>query len=101
MFHSFRKLCKLLKLQCKSTASGLESAMNGAGSTVKGSTGKMSGALKGVGLAVAGAFAVDKIIGFGVAMVNATAEAQAMEAQFDSVFGELGGQATEVIRWSR
>ena len=93
----FQSAMRTAQSSMQQTASGLESAMNGAGSTVQGSTGKMAGAFKGVALAVAGAFAVDKIVDFGVAMVNATANAVAMNAQFSSVFGSFESQAQSTL----
>jgi hypothetical protein len=54
---------------------------------------KISEAFKKVGTAVATYFAVDKIIDFGVACVEAAADASAMNSQFTQVFGELEGQA--------
>lgn len=61
--------------------------------TAKASSGGISSALKKVGGAVATYFAVDKIKDFGLACINAAADANAANAQFSSVFGELEAQA--------
>lgn len=50
-------------------------------------------AFKKIGTAVVTAFATDKIIGFGTACINATANAQALESQFSQVFGDLSEEA--------
>lgn len=46
---------------------------------------------------LAGAFAVDKIIDFGKVSVAAAAETQAMEAQFEQVFGDMQSDAQSSI----
>ncbi|MEO1815338.1 MAG: peptidoglycan DD-metalloendopeptidase family protein [Acetobacterium sp.] len=56
----------------------------------------MSG-LKAVGGAIAAAFAVDKIIEFGKAAIEAAGSAKAMEAQFTQVFGDLEPMAQDAI----
>lgn len=58
---------------------------------------KMGKAFKGIALAVAGAFAVDKIKDFGVSMIEASATAQAVQAQFTQVFGDIEKDAVGVI----
>lgn len=58
---------------------------------------KVSGAMKGLGVAVAGAFAVDKIKDFGSGLITASADAVALEAQFEQVFGGLGDKANEAM----
>lgn len=56
-------------------------------------SGRISEAFKKVGTAVAAYFAVDKIVDFGVACIQAAADASAMNSQFSQVFGEMEGQA--------
>ncbi|UYO61807.1 hypothetical protein LNN31_13580 [Acetobacterium wieringae] len=56
---------------------------------MSGNAGMLSGVIKGIGTAVAGAFAVQKIVEFGKAVVDAAGSAQAMEAQFSQTFGEM------------
>ena len=57
------------------------------------SEGKISAAFKKVGTAVGAYFAFDKIKDFGVACVNAAADANAAASQFSQVFGDMEGQA--------
>ncbi len=56
---------------------------------------KITEAFKKVGTAVATYFAVDKIVDFGKACIEAAADANAMNSQFSQVFGELEGQAAQ------
>ena len=61
----------------------------------KGSQAKIVESFKKIGAAVATYFAVDKIIEFGGACIDAASDAQAMESQFTQVFGELESQAAQ------
>lgn len=61
------------------------------------SQGKITKAFAKIGTAVAGAFAVDKIKDFGVACIEAAADAGAMNSQFSQVFGEFEEEATESL----
>lgn len=54
---------------------------------------KIGAAFKKIGTAVVTYFAVDKIVNFGKACIDAASDAQAMSSQFTQVFGELEGQA--------
>ena len=56
---------------------------------------KMVESFKKIGSAVVTYFAVDKIVDFGKACIDAAADANAMESQFSQVFGDLEGQAAE------
>ena len=56
-------------------------------------SGKISGAFKKVGAAVATYFAVDKIKDFGLGCLTAAADANAAASQFTQVFGDLEGKA--------
>lgn len=56
---------------------------------------KISAAFKKIGTAVVTYFAVDKIVDFGKACVNAAADANAAASQFTQVFGDLEGEASE------
>ena len=56
---------------------------------------KIVDSFKKIGTAVATYFAVDKIIEFGGACIDAASDAQAMESQFTQVFGELESQAAQ------
>jgi hypothetical protein len=61
------------------------------------SSGKMEGAFKKVGAAVATFFAVDKIKDFGVGCINAAADASAAASQFSQVFGDLESKASSSL----
>lgn len=55
---------------------------------------KIGAAFKKIGTAVVTYFAVDKIVDFGKACVNAAADANAAASQFTQVFGDLEGEAS-------
>ena len=73
----------------KDTAKNVQNSMDGAESAVSSSMGGIKSALKGLAGIVATAFAVDKIIDFGKNMVEVTAEAQALESQYEQVMGNM------------
>lgn len=56
---------------------------------------KMSKAFKRIGTAVAAAFAVDRIAGFGKAIVETAAEVSAEVSAFEQIMGSYSQQATE------
>ena len=56
---------------------------------------KMVESFKKIGSAVVTYFAVDKIVDFGKACIDAAADANAMESQFSQVFGDLEGEAAK------
>lgn len=56
--------------------------------------GKIVNAFKKVGTAVVAYFAVDKIKDFGLACINAAADANAMKSQFTQVFGDMESDAS-------
>lgn len=58
---------------------------------------KISSAFKKIGTAVVTYFAVEKIVNFGKACLDAAANAQAMESQFTQVFGDLEGDAANSL----
>lgn len=60
-------------------------------------TNKMVGFFKKASVAIGTVFAVDKVIDFGKLAVEASANAQALEAQFEQVFGNMQDEATGMI----
>lgn len=64
--------------------------------TVKSSNGMMT-ALKKLATAIGAAFAVQKIKEFGLACLQAAADAEAMAAQFSSVFGQMEEDAQKAL----
>ena len=71
----------------------LEKVTDKAGETADSVVDKFKGAAK----LLAGVFAVDKIIDFGKLAVNAAADAKALQAQFEQVFGDMQGEASEMV----
>lgn len=65
--------------------------------TAESSSNKMESAFKKIGTAVISYFAIDKIKDFGVAMVQASANIQAENAQFEASFGDLSDSATSMF----
>lgn len=61
------------------------------------SEGRMSSAFKKIGAAVAAAFAVDKIVGFGKAIVDAAAEVDAETSAFGQIMGDYTDNAREKL----
>jgi len=59
--------------------------------------GKMVDAFKKIGSAVVTYFAVDKIKDFGLACIEAAADAGAMESQFTQVFGDMESAASDSL----
>lgn len=62
------------------------------------SEGKISGAFKKIGAAVATYFAVDKIKDFGLNCINAAADAEAASSQFTQVFGDMEEKASKSLK---
>ncbi|URN85147.1 peptidoglycan DD-metalloendopeptidase family protein [Acetobacterium wieringae] len=91
----------------KSSKSGTDSIKNGfddIGKSTKGAGSQLSelgqtamNGLKAVGGAIAGAFAVEKIIEFGKAAIEAAGSAKAISSQFTQVFGDLEPAAQQAV----
>lgn len=73
-----------------------QASMDMKASTETASTGMVS-ALKKIGVAVITFLAVDKIINFGSACLQAAADLQAMESQFSQVFGNIESDASAAL----
>jgi len=58
---------------------------------------KITGFFKKAAIAIGTYFAVDKLVNFGKASIEAAASAKAIQAQFDQVFGNVGDQAQDTI----
>ena len=61
------------------------------------SEGRMSSAFRKIGAAVAAAFAVDKIVGFGKSIVDAAAEVDAETSAFGQIMGDYTDNAREKL----
>lgn len=79
--------------------SGLGRDLKKASGEVEGFGSKMKGAFTAIGAAAAAGAAIagGAMLKYGTDAVNAAAEMQAVNAQFDQVFGDLGGKATQVL----
>lgn len=82
------------------TADNLEEvgdASDEAGGKTEKSSGRMSSAFKKIGAAVVAAFAVDKIIDFGKAVVDASATVAAEQSAFEQIMGDYSDTAQKKI----
>lgn len=78
-------------------ADEVEKGLKKASSDSESTASKMTDTFKKAAIAIGSIFAAGKIIDFGKMAVEASANAQAMEAQFEQVFGAMQGQATQMI----
>lgn len=83
--------------EAEQAANEFDNAMEQTGENVDGSSNKMMSTLKKLGAVIVATFAVDKIIEFGKATVNAAAEVAAEEAAFTQIMGEYATQASEKV----
>ena len=74
----------------KSAKDSFNSFTVGAGNSAE----KLTATVKKLGLAIAGAFAGQKIIEFGKSAIQAAADMEAMDSQFSQVFGNFEEQAS-------
>jgi hypothetical protein len=84
----------------KQTAGGIKDKVVDWGKAYKKAddeTNPLKDSLRTIGTLAASAFAIDKLKDFGISAVESAAEATAMNAQFDQVFGDVGGQAQATI----
>lgn len=85
----FQRAMRELQSSLNDTAREVNNAMGNVEENVSDGAGGVKGALKGIALAVAGAFAVDKIVEFGKTMLNTTADIQALDSQYTQVMGGM------------
>lgn len=67
-------------------------------STVETEEPKLGNAFKKIATAVAGAFAIDKIKDFGIAIVNASAEVSAEQSAFSQIMGDYADTASSKLQ---
>lgn len=79
------------------TGKNISSTMGKSTGVVQRSSAVITGALKGIGGAIVGAFAAREVFQFGQSVIEAGASAQAVNAQFDQVFGKLRGNAEKTV----
>jgi len=77
--------------------SGANNAIDDTTGKASKAEGTMSKAFKKIGTAVVAAFAIEKVVSFGKACVEAAASVKAANSQFEQTFGELQDQATAAI----
>lgn len=73
------------------------SQLQGVTGTAKNASSGMGAAFKKIGTALAAAFAVDKIVDFGKAIVNAAAEVGAEQSAFEQIMGDYVDTATAKV----
>ena len=73
--------------------SDAEKGIDGTVGKAKDAGSKITGFFKKAAIAIGTYFAVDKLVNFGKASIEAAASAKAIQAQFDQVFDDLRGQA--------
>ncbi|WPC08604.1 hypothetical protein [Globicatella sp. PHS-GS-PNBC-21-1553] len=93
MANSLFEFMGSVKVKIDEATKNLDEVTEKADKTTSSMESKFKGAIAAIGAMVA----VDKIIDFGKMSVEAAAEAQAMEAQFEQVFGDLQGKAKDMI----
>lgn len=73
----------------RDTGGDISDTMNDADGDTSSASSGIIGSLKGIAVAVAGAFALDKIVGWTSYMLETTSELQAMQGQYDQVMGGM------------
>ncbi len=94
---SFTKSMKDVEKSSKNAGDKISDSMEDASGSVDRSSSAIMGSLKKLGGVLAGAFAVDKLKDFTVSSIEASAEAEALSAQFGQVFGDMQGEATKSL----
>ncbi len=95
---SFQSAMDTVRSSMQNTSNQVESAMQSAENSVTQSAGGIREALKGIAGAIATAFAVDKIIDFGKNLLEVTADAQALESQYEQVMGDMKGSTDKYLK---
>lgn len=72
--------------------------INGVTQTAEKSESRMTSAFKKIGVAIAAAFAIDKIKNFGVAIVHAAAEVDAEASAFAQIMGDYSDEASAKVQ---
>lgn len=83
--------------QATQAADQFDNSLEDAGNTAKKTEGKMSGTFAKIGAAVAAAFAVKKIVDFGKAAIQASADVAAEQSAFTQIMGEYTDQAAAKV----
>lgn len=83
--------------KAKASLSKFDKGLKDSSKQASSAAGSMKSAFLGIGAAIGGIIAIDKIKDLGVSMVQAAADADALGAQFEQVFGKLGDDAQKSI----
>lgn len=83
--------------KAKESLSKFDKGLKDSSKQASSAAGSMKSAFLGIGAAIGGILAIDKIKDLGVSMVQAAADADALGAQFEQVFGKLGSDAQKSI----
>ena len=94
---SFTSSMDSVKKSLKDTGDTIDKSLDGAQKSTSKATSSISSTLKGLGGIIAGAFAIDAIKNFGVSIVQEAASLQALNSQFEQVFGSLQGEASKAV----
>lgn len=86
-----------VKKTVKGATDGADKGFKGLPKSAKAAGEGIKSAFKGAAVVIASAFAIDKLIDFGKFSVESAASAQAINAQFEQVFGNQGKQAQGMI----
>lgn len=81
----------------KESVEGLGNKTEDTENKTSGSSNKMMGVFKKIGGVVATAFAVDKVVGFGKSIVDASATVAAEQSAFEQIMGEYSDTAQEKV----
>ena len=83
--------------KAKASLSKFDKGLKDSSKQASSAASSMKSAFLGIGATLGGIIAVDKIKDLGVSMVQAAADADALGAQFEQVFGKLGDDAEASI----
>jgi hypothetical protein len=85
----FRQAMGQLESELNGVRNEVGGAMNDVQTEVTQSAGGIKNALKGIGAAIAAAFAVDAVVGFGKTILGTTADLEALNSQYSQVMGGM------------
>ncbi|MEB6213529.1 hypothetical protein MXL49_16735, partial [Enterococcus casseliflavus] len=94
---AFQKAMGTVKGSAKDVSSTFEKSFGGMDKESQKSGGAIKSTFKTVASVIAGAFAVDKLVDFTKGMIEQSASAQALSAQFSQVFGSMEGDAQTLV----
>ncbi|MBO2536297.1 phage tail protein [Rummeliibacillus suwonensis] len=96
-FSDFTKGMSKVNASMETTGKNMSAGFKDSEKTASSSFAGIGKSLKGVGLAMAGAFAVQGITSFGKTMVTTTADIQALQSQYTQVMGGMKSQTDKYL----